>query len=57
VLALASACRYYFVITLGERIVSDVRRDVFRHVTTLSPGFFDTVQSGEIVSRHTADTT
>ncbi len=57
VLALASACRYYFVITLGERIVSDVRRDVFRHVTTLSPGFFDTVQSGEIVSRLTADTT
>ncbi|MDN2580042.1 ABC transporter transmembrane domain-containing protein [Aquibium sp. ELW1220] len=57
VLALASACRYYFVITLGERIVSDVRRDVFRHVTTLSPGYFDTVQSGEIVSRLTADTT
>ena len=57
VLALASACRYYFVITLGERIVSDVRRDVFQHVTTLSPGYFDTVQSGEIVSRLTADTT
>ncbi len=57
VLALASACRYYFVITLGERIVADVRRDVFSHVTTLSPGFFDKVQSGEIVSRLTADTT
>jgi ATP-binding cassette subfamily B protein len=57
VLALASACRYYFVITLGERIVADVRRDVFTHVTTLSPGFFDQVQSGEIVSRLTADTT
>ncbi|MFN3546180.1 MAG: ABC transporter transmembrane domain-containing protein [Mesorhizobium sp.] len=57
VLALASACRYYFVITLGERIVADVRRDVFQHVTTLSPGYFDTIQSGEIVSRLTADTT
>lgn len=57
VLAVASACRYYFVITLGERVVSDVRRDVFAHVTRLSPGFFDTVQSGEIVSRLTADTT
>jgi ATP-binding cassette subfamily B protein len=57
VLALASACRYYFVITLGERIVADVRRDVFTHITTLSPGFFDKVQSGEIVSRLTADTT
>ncbi|MEO3389162.1 ABC transporter transmembrane domain-containing protein [Mesorhizobium sp. CAU 1741] len=57
VLALASAGRYYFVITLGERIVSDIRRNVFAHVTRLSPGFFDTIQSGEIVSRLTADTT
>ena len=57
VLAAASATRYYFVITLGERVVSDIRRDVFAHVTRLSPVFFDTVQSGEIVSRLTADTT
>ncbi|MEP9397857.1 ABC transporter transmembrane domain-containing protein [Mesorhizobium sp. KR2-14] len=56
-LALASACRYYFVITLGERVVADIRRDVFAHVTRLSPAFFDTAQSGEIVSRLTADTT
>jgi ATP-binding cassette subfamily B protein len=57
VLAVASASRYYFVITLGERIVADLRRDVFAHVTRLSPAFFDQVQSGEIVSRLTADTT
>ncbi|MBA3447425.1 MAG: ATP-binding cassette domain-containing protein [Pseudaminobacter sp.] len=57
ILAVASACRYYFVITLGERVVADIRRDVFAHVTTLSPAFFDTAQSGEIVSRLTADTT
>jgi ATP-binding cassette subfamily B protein len=57
VLALASACRYYFVVTLGERVVADIRRDVFSHVTKLSPSFFDTAQSGEIVSRLTADTT
>ncbi len=57
ILALASAARYYFVITLGERIVSDLRRDVFDHVTRLSPSFFDVNQSGEIVSRLTADTT
>jgi ATP-binding cassette subfamily B protein len=57
VLAVASALRYYFVITLGERIVSDLRRDVFAHVTRLSPSFFDVNQSGEIVSRLTADTT
>lgn len=57
ILALASACRYYFVITLGERIVADLRRDVFDHITRLSPSFFDVNQSGEIVSRLTADTT
>jgi ATP-binding cassette subfamily B protein len=57
VLALASAGRYYFVITLGERVVADLRRDVFTHVTQLSASFFDRSQSGEIVSRLTADTT
>ncbi|WP_257623390.1 MULTISPECIES: ABC transporter transmembrane domain-containing protein [unclassified Rhizobium] len=57
VLAMSSALRYYFVITLGERIVSDLRREVFDHVTRLSPSFFDINQSGEIMSRLTADTT
>ena len=56
-LALASAARYYFVIILGERVVSDLRGDVFARVMTLSPSFYDTAQSGEIVSRLTADTT
>ncbi|WP_024577021.1 MULTISPECIES: ABC transporter ATP-binding protein/permease [unclassified Afipia] len=57
VLACASAARYYLVITLGERIVADLRRDVFKHLTSLSPSFFDTAHSGELVSRLTADTT
>ena len=57
VLAAASAIRYYLVITLGERIVADLRNDVFRHLTTLSPAFYDTAHSGELVSRLTADTT
>jgi ATP-binding cassette subfamily B protein len=57
VLALASAARFYLVITLGERIVADLRRDVFAHLTSLSPSFFDTAHSGELVSRLTADTT
>jgi ATP-binding cassette subfamily B protein len=57
VLAIASASRYYLVITLGERIVADLRRDVFRHLVSLSPAFFDTAHSGELVSRLTADTT
>ena len=56
-LALASSLRYFFVITLGERVVADLRRDVFAHVATLSPAFFDRSQSGEIVSRLAADTT
>ncbi|MEM7068509.1 MAG: ABC transporter transmembrane domain-containing protein [Pseudomonadota bacterium] len=57
VLAIASACRYYFVISLGERIVADLRRDVFENVTRLSADFFDTARTGEIISRLTADTT
>ncbi|KQT88113.1 ABC transporter [Aurantimonas sp. Leaf443] len=57
VLALASAGRYYFVITLGEKVVAELRKDVFRHVVRLSPGFYDRSLSGEIVSRLTADTT
>jgi ATP-binding cassette, subfamily B, bacterial len=56
VLAAASGLRYHFVITLGERVVSDLRRDVFAHVTRLSPAFFDAAHSGEIVSRLSADT-
>ncbi|MGB7334798.1 MAG: ABC transporter transmembrane domain-containing protein, partial [Salaquimonas sp.] len=57
VLALASAMRYYFVIWLGERVISDVRKDVFAHVAELSASFYDTAQTGEIISRLTADTT
>jgi ATP-binding cassette subfamily B protein len=57
VLSGASASRYYLVMTIGERIVADLRRDVFAHLTALSPVFFDTSRSGELVSRLTADTT
>jgi len=57
VLAAASASRFYLVMTIGERIVADLRRDVFAHLTSLSPAFFDSARSGELVSRLTADTT
>lgn len=57
VLAGASALRFYFVTTLGERVVADLRSRVFGHLTALSPAFFDRMQAGEIVSRLTADTT
>jgi ATP-binding cassette subfamily B protein len=57
VLAGASASRFYLVMTIGERIVADLRRDVFAHLMSLSPVFFDSARSGELVSRLTADTT
>jgi ATP-binding cassette, subfamily B, bacterial len=57
VLALASASRFYLVMTIGERIVADLRRDVFAHLISLSPSFFDSARSGELISRLTADTT
>ncbi|MCI4677852.1 ATP-binding cassette domain-containing protein [Rhodoblastus acidophilus] len=56
-LALASASRYFLVMTLGERVVADLRNDVFAHMTRLDPAFYDTAQTGELVSRLTADTT
>ena len=57
VLAVSSALRFYLVTTLGERIVADLRSDVFAHLTRLSPAYFDATRTGEIVSRLTADTT
>jgi ATP-binding cassette subfamily B protein len=57
VLAGASASRHYLVMTIGERVVADLRRDVFAHLISLSPSFFDSARSGELISRLTADTT
>ncbi len=56
-LAFASASRYYLVMTLGERVVADIRIAVFAHLTRLDAAFYDMTRSGEIVSRLTADTT
>ncbi|WP_431323772.1 ABC transporter transmembrane domain-containing protein [Rhizobium sp. YTU87027] len=56
-LAVASALRYYFVTTLGERIVTDLRSKVFDHIVRLPARFFDSNHSGEIASRLTADAT
>src|SRR5690606_22157985 len=57
ILAASSALRYYLVITLGERVVADLRDAVFAHLLKLSPRFFDSQRVGEIGSRLTADTT
>jgi ATP-binding cassette subfamily B protein len=56
VLACASAARYYCVLTLGDRIVADLRSDLFRHLAHLDAAFYDRTKSGELVSRLTADT-
>ena len=57
ILAVASAVRFYCVNWIGERVVADVRADVFKHLTGLSPAFYEAVHSGEVMSRLTADTT
>jgi ATP-binding cassette subfamily B protein len=57
VLALSSAARFHLVTTLGERIVADLREEVFGHLVSLSAAYFDQAKTGELVSRLTADTT
>lgn len=57
VLAISSAARFYCVNWLGERVVADIRTDVFAHLTGLSPAFYEVSHSGEVMSRLTADTT
>ena len=57
VLSFASALRHYLVMTLGERVVADVRTAIFAKVMNLDAAFFDRTRAGDIVSRLTADTT
>ena len=56
-LALFSAVRFYTVTWLGERITADVRQAVYGHVLQQSPAFFETTQTGEVLSRLSNDTT
>jgi len=56
-LALSTAGRFYLVSWLGERVSADLRRAVFDRVIDLSPEFFETARTGEILTRLTADTT
>jgi len=55
-LAFASSLRYYLVSWLGERITCDIRKNVYGHIISQSPEFFETQQSGEILSRINNDT-
>nr|WP_326528838.1 ABC transporter transmembrane domain-containing protein [Rhodoferax sp.] len=56
-LGLFSAARFYMVSWLGERVTADLRNAVYDHVLKQSPEFFETTQTGEVLSRLTADTT
>ena len=51
------ALRFFFITTLGQRVVADLRRAVFDRLTDLSPQYFERVRTGEVLSRLTTDTT
>lgn len=57
VLALGTGLRYLLVTLLGERVVADIRKAVFNRVISMSPGFYEQILTGEILSRITTDTT
>ena len=56
-LAFGSFARFYLVSWIGERVVADIRKQVFNHLIDLHPGFYEENRSLEIQSRFTADTT
>jgi len=56
-MAVGTYVRFYLVSWLGERVSADIRRDVFNHLITLHPHYFESNRSGEIMSRLTTDTT
>jgi ATP-binding cassette, subfamily B, bacterial len=57
VMAIATYVRFYSVSWIGERVTADLRKRVFDHLLTLSPGFFEITRTGEVISRLTNDTT
>jgi len=56
-LAAFTAGRFYTVSWIGERVTADLRRAVYAHVLRQSPQFFESLKTGEVLSRLTADTT
>jgi ATP-binding cassette subfamily B protein len=56
-LAGASYARFFLVSWLGERVVADIRADVYRHLISMHIGYFETTRTGELLSRLTTDTT
>jgi ATP-binding cassette subfamily B protein len=56
-LAVGTALRFYLVTRLGERVVFDIRKAVYDKVIGMSPGFYERIMTGEVLSRLTTDTT
>ena len=57
IFGLFAALRFYLVTWLGERVVADLRADVYRRVIRMDPTFFEVTRTGEVLSRLTTDTT
>lgn len=55
--SIATYCRFYWMVWLGERVCADIRKALFSHLVTLSPNFFAESRTGEVISRFTSDTT
>jgi ATP-binding cassette subfamily B protein len=55
--SIATYCRFYLMVWLGERVCADIRKALFSHLVTLSPSFFAESRTGEVISRFTSDTT
>lgn len=55
ILSVATWCRFYLMMSTGERVVTDLRRRVFDHVLGLDPAFFEATRTGEVISRLTND--
>ena len=56
-LSAATFLRFYLMMSLGERVVTDLRRTVFNHILALEPAYFEATRTGEVISRLTNDTT
>src|SRR5258706_4294753 len=56
-LATATFVRFYLMMSIGERVVTDLRRAVFNHILALEPGYFEATRTGEVISRLTNDST
>jgi ATP-binding cassette, subfamily B, bacterial len=56
-LSVATYARFFLMLSTGERIIADIRLAVFNHILRFAPGYFETVRTGEVISRLTNDTT